>query len=1485
MYLIFDTETTGLPPRGVPYTETDKWPRMVQIAWQLHDASGQLIEQKSFLVRPEGFNIPYEAQSQHGISTDLALAEGEDLEKVLDEFEKTLEKTGFVIGHNIGFDIGIVAAEMLRKGRSIEIITNKKTINTASDRTAALMGLSRYPKLGALYRFLFGEDFALAHNATADVEANARVFWELVRRGFFSEEELGFPPGQLEAFQAAHPDVIAPAGIEHIDFKKASELLAAKKAGEAETETEAYEAVDIRHISHLHTYSIYSILNSTIHLKDLVQTAALLEMPAVALTDQNNVMGLFRFWDLVRQHNENVPEEKKIKPVLGMEINVCENHLNKTRQDNGRPVVLLAKNLQGYRNLVKITSIANTDGFYYVPRVDMEVIRQYSEGLIMLTGWINGDVPWLLLNVGEKAAEERLMQWRDIFGDDLYLEVNNHGLDAEVIVNNTFKKWSREFDIPLIAANTVHYLHKKDAEAHEILLSIRDGKKLSDPVGTGRRFRQKLPNEEFYFKSREDMADLFATMPDAVNNIGKLLDRIENFEITRDIIMPEFDVPSEFIVEGDPKASEEKYLRHLVYQGAEKRWPDMPGKVRERLEYELGVIRDLGFAGYFLIVWDVINKAREMGVFVGAGRGSAAGSAVSYTLGITNVDPIEYDLLFERFLNPSRKSMPDIDMDFEDIGRMEVVKYVKEKYGQDKVSHIITYGIIKSKTAIRDTFRVMELPIAEADRLSKLAPNDDKFNLQILLELSLDELKKVKLKPKDAENVVILKKTVDANPQIREAIEKAAKIEGSIRQTGIHAAGFIISPVPIDEVIPVTRNNTSKNDGLDLYVTQYDKDVVENAGLIKMDFLGIKTLSIVKDALKMIKKRHGIDINPDELPFDDEVTYRLFQQGRTVGVFQFESSGMRKYLQQLKPTKFEDLVAMVALYRPGPMDKIPSFIARKHGTEPVTYDFPEMEKYLSASYGITIYQEQVMLLSQELGGFTGAEADDLRKAMGKKKKSVLDKLYPKFIKQGQERGFDKKILEKIWKEWEGFASYAFNRSHAVSYAVLSYQTGYIKANYPAEFLAASLSHHLTNRDKVTNFLEDAQKWNIKILPPDINESELDFMVNNEGNIRFGLASIKGVGTNAAEKIIEERRKNGPFKSIFDFVQRVNLFAVNRRVMEALALAGAFDTFGIERHKYMCENGSSKKFVETLLHFGQQYQRDLATRQNGLFDSFGGVEIQYPPLPKCNDEISDIELLEIEKDLLGFYVSGHPLDMFKHQMKFYAKYDLNYINAVLRALNENRDVPLRENQQEEDEDEMTDDSPEEQIIDDTDGNDKPKYVTLSESKRLVNTSIPVTGMITRSKTISTKKGTQMAFFGIEDYEGEIELTLFGEEFLQFRHYLQEKLPVAVQLKIEPYYKNPGRYSIKAVKIEMLSDVLEKHTKSLRLTLHKYNITEETPKKLKALLQKHPGKKSLEIYFRDDDMVVELALVSMNTHVDITPELLDELENLGIEYKIY
>ncbi|ATA76279.1 DNA polymerase III subunit alpha [Capnocytophaga canimorsus] len=1454
MYLIFDTETTGLPKRwDAPITDSDNWPRAVQIAWQLHDRHGKLIEHKDFLITPDDFNIPYDAEKVHGISTELAQQQGVSIQKVFEEFNEALKKSTYVVGQNIGFDINIMGAEFHRYGVDSPLV-NMPVLDTCTEITAELCkipggrgGRYKLPTLTELHEFLFNVPFAEAHNATADVEATTRCFFELIRIG------QGFETKDISAeyiteFQQYNPTEIQPIGLKHINLKKASEEIRKeiqKQSGSGLSEQELNANIALLEkapFAHLHNHTQFSVLQATTSIQSLVKKTIQEKMSAVAMTDSGNMMGAFHFIKEVLGYNKSAkakndeaiekgetPSEIEIKPIVGCEFNVCENHLDKSHQDNGYQVVMLAKNKNGYHNLAKMASIAYTDGYYYVPRIDKNIVEKYKENLIVLTGGMNGEVPSKVLNIGEKQAETALLWWKNLFGEDLYIELMRHNQEDENRVNQVLIELSKKHQVKLVATNNTFYINQKDANAHDILLCVKDGEKQATPIGRGRGYRFGMPNQEYYYKSAEQMKTLFKDVPEAILNIQEIIDKIEIYNLAREVLLPKFQIPDEFLVEDDPdgKKGENKYLRHLTYLGAEKRYElPLSEEVIERLDFELMIIEKTGYPGYFLIVQDFIAAAREMGVSVGPGRGSAAGSAVAYCLGITNIDPIKYDLLFERFLNPDRVSMPDIDIDFDDEGRSLVMDYVINKYGKNQVAQIITYGTMAAKSSIRDTARVLDLPLHESDRIAKLVPN-----MKLAKIFSMDDKQlKEKLRSDELPKVNELKQIAEGTDLAAETLQQAQVLEGSVRNTGIHACGVIITPDDITNFVPVSVAKDS-----DLFVTQFDNSVVESAGLLKMDFLGLKTLTLIKDSVELIKRRNGIEINPDEIPIDDKKTYELFQRGETVGIFQYESPGMQKYMRELKPTVFADLIAMNALYRPGPLEYIPSFIKRKHGTEPIVYDLDAMEEYLKETYGITVYQEQVMLLSQKLAGFSKGDADMLRKAMGKKIFALLEKLKPKFVEGGIKNGHPADILEKIWKDWEAFASYAFNKSHSTCYAWIAYQTAYLKANYPAEFMAAVLSNNMNDIKQVSFFLEECQRMGIKVLSPDVNESFYKFTVNKDGNIRFGMGAIKGVGKNAVETIVDSR-KDGNYTSIFDVTRRVDFRNINKKAFENIALAGGFDSFTkVHRAQYFHDEGDGIVFLEKAIRYGNKYQENKNSPQMSLFGESSGVEIPEPTIPNC-ESWGNLEQLRREKEVVGIYISGHPLDDFKHSLD-------NFCNLSLTQ--------------------------------------------LQDLSPLINREISIAGMITDVQHRTSKNGKGWASFILEDYEGSHEFRLFNDDYLKFRNYLILGTFLYCKFLVKEGWQKKDSNEKAEPRIQFtmmiqLQDVLASLAKKIALHLNIKDISTDLIENYKNIIEKHQGNYPITFIVHNMEENIHLNMDNGQLKVDISKEFLEELDQKSVSY---
>ncbi|MDA7716826.1 DNA polymerase III subunit alpha, partial [Flavobacteriaceae bacterium] len=1340
MYLVFDTETTGLPKKwNAPLSDSDNWPRCVQLAWQLHDSKGLLISSHSYLINPDKYNIPYESEKIHGISTALANKIGDDLVNVLDKFILDLNKAGFIIGHNVKFDLNIIGAELLRINSAVNLL-EKDILDTCTELTANVCkipggrgGKFKFPTLIEIYSFLFNDSFSEAHNASADVEATARVFFELVRTGIINQSVFKGYPELSDGLRSYDESKVPLFGIKHLNLKKESEKISKKASKENIIDKKIIDSIPEELVpapfSHLHNNTQFSVLQSTSRIANLVKKAGESNMPSIAITDRGNMMGCFHFIKAIKSYNDSISPDSndtKIKPIIGCELNVCSNHTDKSNRDDGYQIVFLAKNKNGYRNLSKMCSIGYTKGFYYVPRVDREVVEKYKEDLIVLSGNMHGEIASKLLNIGESQAEEALLYWKSLFDKDFYLEMMRHGQEDEKRVNENLLEFSKKHNINIVPTNNSFYLNKEDANAHDILLCVKDGEKQATPIGRGRGFRYGLPNQEYYFKTSNEMKFLFKDHPNFFNNISEIVDKVETYELARDVLLPKFTIPKDFESDSE-KDSENEYLKFLTFQGAKSHYKEIDNDLEERILFELNVIKNSGYPGYFLIVQDLIKAAIEMGVSVGPGRGSAAGSVVAYCLGITKIDPIKYDLLFERFLNPDRVSMPDIDIDFDDEGRGRVIEYVIEKYGANQVAQIITYGKMAAKSSIRDTARVLDLSLGDADRIAKLIPN---LKLKDIFEKDEKKLND-DLRSEDFSNVLELKSLSVGDDLQAETINQARILEGSLRNVGTHACGIIITPDDITNFVPIATAKDS-----DLFVTQYDNSVVESAGLLKMDFLGLKTLTLIKDTVKLIKYKHDIDINIDTIPLDDSTTYELFQKGETVGVFQYESAGMQKYLRDLKPTVFEDLIAMNALYRPGPLEYIPSFVNRKNGKEDITYDIPVMEEFLKETYGITVYQEQVMQLSQKLANFSKGDADLLRKAMGKKIFELLSKLKPKFLDGGESNGFEREILEKIWKDWEAFASYAFNKSHSTCYALIAYQTAYLKSHYPAEYMAAVLSNNMNDIKQVSFFMEECKRMSIKVLGPDVNESFYKFTVNDNNAIRFGMGAVKGVGSGAVKTIIEGRKEKR-YNSIFDLTKTIDLRSANKKAFDSLVYAGGFDSFkGVNRSQYLLDNGDGVTFIEKALKFGAKFQENKNSAQVSLFENSDEVQLQEPNIPHC-DPWPNLEELKLEKEVVGIYISGHPLDDFKTPIK-------HFCNAPLDVL---KDLNL-----------------------------------------LINKELRIGGIIGEVEHRISKNGKGWARFTVEDFTDSYDFRIFGEEYLKFKHFLFESNFIYLRLIVKEGWRN-------------------------------------------------------------------------------------------------
>lgn len=1406
MYLIFDTETTGLPKnKNAPLTDFENWPRLVQIAWQLHDGHGKLLSQGNHIVKPEGFTIPFNAEKVHGISTDRAIEVGEDLKEVLAKFSSDVKKAKVLVGHNIEFDNKIIGAEYLRTEQEnlLDGYPNIDTGLATIDYCNLLMGNGRkkMPKLVELYEKLFGHPFEDAHDAAYDVDATSQAFFECLKRKV------------IKTFDETSPADIT---YEQPDLSEANFAWIRKEDSSKNTTTKVSVEEIQGAFCHLHVHSQCSVLQATPDVESIVAKAKALEMPAVALTDLGNMFGAFKF---VR-----AALKSGIKPIVGCEFYVAEERktlqFTKDNPDRRFQQVLLAKNKRGYENLIKLSSLAYIEGNYGLyPRIDKELIQKHSEGVIALSGGLYGEIPHLILNVGETQAEEAVLWWKEVFGDDFYFELNRHGLDEENHLNEVLKGFASKFDVKMIAANELFYLDRSESQAHDVLLCIKENEKQSTPIGRGRGFRPGLKNDEYFFKTQDEMKKAFLDIPEAIENISELIGKVEEYKLEREVLLPKFDIPEEFLIPEDEadggKRGENAYLRHLTYEGAKKRYPNLTDEIRERIDFELKTIENTGYPGYFLIVQDFTSMARKMGVAVGPGRGSAAGSVVAYCTWITNVDPIAYDLLFERFLNPDRVSLPDIDIDFDNEGRERVIDYVVNKYGHTQVAQIITYGTMAPKSAIRDAGRVMELPLPETDAIAKLIPERPgiKFSKVFGEVPELEAMRRGKDLPSQVLNQAIV-------------------LEGSLRNTGVHACGVIITPSDMTNFVPLARAKDSS-----LLVTQFDNSVVESAGMLKMDFLGLRTLSIIKTAIENVQKRHGIEIDIDQIPLDDLKTYELYQSGHTNGTFQFESPGMQKHLRALKPDKLEDLIAMNALYRPGPMEYIPDFIDRKHGRKPIVYDLDDMAEYLSETYGITVYQEQVMLLSQKIAGFTKGEADVLRKAMGKKQREVLDKMKPKFITQAKEKGHAEDKLEKIWKDWEAFAAYAFNKSHSTCYSVVAYQTGYLKANYPAEYMASVLTHNQSNIEKVSFFMEECRNQGIKVLGPHVNESGLNFEVNAAGEIRFGLGAIKGTGESAVLAIIEERDKNGHFSDIFDFASRVNLRSVNKKSFESLAKAGGFDCFEeFHRRQYVDQDEEGTSLIEKAIKYANKLQQEEDSAQVSMFGGGGSTgDVSMRPRVGRIESYGDIEKLNIEREMVGLYISGHPLDQFKFEMHYLT-------NAGLSE--------------------------------------------LKELENLKNREVKIGGMITNVQHRMTKKGKPFGQFTIEDYTDSHSFFLFSQDYITFKPFMETGWFIYISGVVQNRW-NGEELELKINHMEPLDEIRAKKTKGIELHMRLEDVNRLLIDDIESFGKKYPGSNllKLNVVAPFEGRVINLEMLSRRMSVELSDDLLRDLDKMDeVQYKV-
>jgi len=1388
MYLIYDTETTGKALNfKADYTDTENWPRIVQIAWELHDAHGKLINAENHIIKPEGFKIPFAATQIHGISTERAEKEGKPLRWVLERFNADLQKTQLIAGHNIvGFDNNVTACEFYRLGIETNLLKIKTfdTMLNTIDFVALPGGRGggfKYPSLSELHQKLFGTRFEDAHDAAYDVSANAKCFFELFKH------ELIAPLGEV----AVESIVYQAPDLDNSNFKTKEETNTNIPTVGIATTLTAIPYVP------LHVHSMYSVLQSTASIKKMIKFVKEIGCKGLAITDLSNLYGALEATNAVAGIED-------FKLIIGTELFLAKDRkrtsFTKDDRDIRFPQLLIAKNQQGYQNLCKLSSIGYIEGGYEgCSRIDKELLLTNKEGIIALSGSTKSIIHSTIINQGEDAGEREFEWWLNHFGENFYVCIQRHGIEEEDYINPILLEWCKKYKVKYVAANESFYMKPEDADVHDVLLCVKEGEKKSTPIGKGREHRFGFTNKNFYIRKPEEMTKLFADIPEALTNTIEIADKCQTPVIKRKIMLPKFELPKGL--------SEDDYLRELTYQGAAKRYPAITPEIKERLDFELDVIKKMGFPGYFLIVQDFINKGREMGVAVGPGRGSAAGSAVAFCTGITNIDPIAYNLLFERFLNPERVSMPDIDVDFDDRGRQRVIEYVVAKYGKNQVAQIITYGAMKAKSAIKDAGRVLEYPLNETNQLAKLIPESP----DITFEKAFAEVPELK-------NIYENDKTVRGD-----VLRTAVKLEGCVRNVGVHAAGVIIAPSDLLDCVPVT---TAKD--AELLVTQFEGKVIEEAGMLKMDFLGLKTLTIIQDAIALIEKNHGTKIDIDKIPFDDAKTFELYQKGLTVGTFQFESVGMQKYLRELKPTNIEDLIAMNALYRPGPLQYIPNYINRKHGREAVEYPHPLLENILKPTYGIMIYQEQVMQAAQIMAGYSLGGADLLRRAMGKKKPEEMAKQREIFVKGAKEvNGIPEAKALEVFAMMEQFAGYGFNRSHAAAYSVVAYQTAYLKANYTAEYMAAVLSNSMGNLDKISEFLDECKNLGVEVLVPDVNESEGSFTVNKQGAIRFGLAAIKGAGEAAIESIIDERKKNGNYNSIFDFIKRQNLRIINKRVLEALVYSGAFDCFAdINRAQYFFEEAGSTG-IEKLIRYATAKQAEKNTSQASLFGTNNGTvaSVNAFKLPVC-PPWSQTDQLQYEKEVIGIAISGHPLDAFKTLFK-----------GRLKSISQIDDFREKE--------------------------------------------IEIGGIILDVNIRRDKNDNEFALFTVQDYSGNARIAVFKETFLKTKHLLNVNSAVYVRGKVKERWNSPGVYELFPDNIKLLAD-LQENIKKIILQVPIYAISQQLITEIEALAQQSKGKAMLYVNIFDDTEKIKLNMFSKKYKLDPTPDVLKAFSKFqGIE----
>ncbi|WGS82726.1 MAG: DNA polymerase III subunit alpha [Candidatus Karelsulcia muelleri] len=1401
MYIIFDTETTGLPKNyNAPIIN---WPRLVRLSWCLYDENLKLIELKDYIIKPEGFDIPFNSTKIHGISTEEALEKGYKINFVLEKFNIRIKNSKFLIGHNIYFDLKVLCAEFIRLNK-IHYLYKKQIIDT-KEKSINFCALKRgkgklklkWPTLTELYKKLFNDTF-IAHDSKSDVLATSKCFFELLRIGIISLKNVNKKLLKIN-LNKINLSKIKPFNFKKLNFEK--------------------KLLKNKYFSHIHNHTSFSILSSTIDINSLIKKTIEYEMDAVGITDYGNMMGVFNFLNKIKTEN------KKIKPIIGCELFISDNYLikkfTKKNPDKIYHQVLFAKNKNGYDNLSKLCSQGFIDGYYSgIPRIGKNLVEKYKENLIAISGDLNSEIPFTLLNKGEKEAEKVFKWWHNLFKDDFYIEILRHGLEEEDHVNKILIKFAKKYNVKFIAQNNNFYLEKKDANAHDILLCVKNCQKQSIPIGKGKGFRFGFTNKEFYFKNKLQMYNLFSDIPEAFDNLKELIEKVEVYDISNPILLPKFEIPKKWIKKYCKSNDiHYEYLKYLTYKGAKTKFSHLNEQIKNKIEFELETIKKIGYPGYFLIVQDLILQAKKIGVEVGPGRGSVAGSVVAYCIGITKIDPIKYNLLFERFLNPDRVSLPDIDIDFDDKGREKIIQWVVKKYGKDNVAQIITYGKMGAKSSIRDTARVLNLSLEETDKMAKMVPNQNtNLSLKEIITKDIKDLKKL-LKFEELKNVITLKKLFkEQNTLQAKTLKQAMGIEGSVRNTGIHACGIIITPSDIKKYIPVAKTKDSN-----LLLTQFDNEVVEKMGLLKMDLLGLKTLTIIKETLFLIK-----NLKLENIPLDDEKTYELFKNGETVAVFQYESHGMQKYLKQLKPDKFYDLIAMNALYRPGPMQYIPNFIARKHGQEKISYDLPELKEFLKETYGITVYQEQVMLISQKISGFSKGDADLLRKAIGKKEKNLLSNMKKQFLDGGKKNGFSRKNLEKIWKDWKSFASYAFNKSHSTCYSYIAFQTAYLKTHYPAEYMASVLSNNMKNIKDISFFIEECKRIGVIVLGPDINESDSKFTVNKLGFIRFGIGAIKGIGESSVKSILKERKNK--YNSILGLIKKVDLRLVNKKVVENLVVSGAFDNFKIQRSQYFYEENGSN-MIEKIIKFGVKYKKIKENIKNSLFQNIKDIEILKPNFKSCKNW-NLFEKLKKEKEVIGMYLTYHPLNEYKYEIK-------HLTNATIEDLNFNKE-------------------------------------------KFIGKQINICGIISKSFNL-LKNNKNYIIFILEDYKSKKEFKLFRENYEKYKNLISEKNLISIKLEIKQF-KNKRKY-IKIIQILTLNKVLTLLSKKIEIFIDINQLNDSFGKNFKKLISNNLGSKKLQITVYDKKNHLNRKYYSNKYLININHNLLESLRDVyKLNYKV-